>query len=263
MEQFKSRDWHVSNVRRPHSETLVGVIDYPWTCRSEEKQTEQIDWQEEQPPQVVRVSANLKCWGTCDTNCGHKAKDITPSIAWRREAWKEEALDDLPWQDERGPSSVRWTLESFQRQRWGHFWETAWSGYGRFRAHRYHLEVKWTEMNWSVAKRCLVVEGENDSLSVCPCWPLAAGIVRGCLDDSSRRCGYRLLRASLWQQPGSVAHSRNRFPAPSSKPNKNWLGHCQGAFFIPAQLSSDAVGALGKMLVVIRLWKQHTVQART
>ena len=28
--------------------------------------------------------------------CGHKAKDITPSIAWRREALKEETLDDLP-----------------------------------------------------------------------------------------------------------------------------------------------------------------------
>ena len=26
----------------------------------------------------------------------HTAKDITPSIAWRREARKEEALDDLP-----------------------------------------------------------------------------------------------------------------------------------------------------------------------
>ena len=26
----------------------------------------------------------------------HKVKDITPSIDWRREAWKEEALDDLP-----------------------------------------------------------------------------------------------------------------------------------------------------------------------
>ena len=25
----------------------------------------------------------------------HKAKDITPSIAWKREAWKEEAVDDL------------------------------------------------------------------------------------------------------------------------------------------------------------------------
>ena len=31
--------------------------------------------------------------------CGHKAKDITPSIAWRR----KEALDDLPWKDKRGP----------------------------------------------------------------------------------------------------------------------------------------------------------------
>ena len=26
---------------------------------------------------------------------GYKAKDITPSIAWRSEAWKEEALDDF------------------------------------------------------------------------------------------------------------------------------------------------------------------------
>ena len=37
--------------------------------------------------------------------CGHKAKDITPLTAWRREALKEEALDDLPWKDKRGPSS--------------------------------------------------------------------------------------------------------------------------------------------------------------
>ena len=27
---------------------------------------------------------------------GYKTKDITPSIAWRREALKEEVLDDLP-----------------------------------------------------------------------------------------------------------------------------------------------------------------------
>ena len=55
-------------------------------------------------------SEDLKCWEAWDTTCGHKAKDTT-SIAWRREAWKEEALDDLPWKDERGPSSVRQTLE--------------------------------------------------------------------------------------------------------------------------------------------------------
>ena len=32
-----------------------------------------------------------------------KVKDITPSMAWRREEWKEEALDDIPSKDERGP----------------------------------------------------------------------------------------------------------------------------------------------------------------
>ena len=31
-----------------------------------------------------------------DTIYGHRAKDITPLIAWRREALKEEAIDDLP-----------------------------------------------------------------------------------------------------------------------------------------------------------------------
>ena len=31
-----------------------------------------------------------------DTTCGDKPEDITPSIGWRREAWKEKALDDLP-----------------------------------------------------------------------------------------------------------------------------------------------------------------------
>ena len=98
-----------------------------------------------QPLQVACFSEDLKCWEAWDTTCGHKAKDITPSIAWRREAWKEEALDDLPWKDERGPSSIRRTLEPFQRQRWGNFWETGWSAYGLFRVHRYYLELNWTE----------------------------------------------------------------------------------------------------------------------
>ena len=30
---------------------------------------------------------------------------FTPSVAWRREMWKEEALDDLLSKDKRGPSS--------------------------------------------------------------------------------------------------------------------------------------------------------------
>ena len=104
-----------------------------------------MEWPATQPSQMACFSEDLKCWEAWDTTCGRKAKDITPSIAWRREALKEEALDDLPWQDERGPSSIRLTFEPFQRQRCGNFWETGWSAYGLFRAHRYHLELNWTE----------------------------------------------------------------------------------------------------------------------
>ena len=106
------------------------------------------------PNQVTngQQRAHLNTYISPDTTWGNKAKDITPSIAWRREAWKEEALDDLPWKDERGPSSIRRTLEPFQRRRWGNFWETGWSAYGLFRAHRHHTELNWTNCN---QQRCL------------------------------------------------------------------------------------------------------------
>ena len=37
----------------------------------------------------------------------------------------------------------------------------------------------------------------------------------------------------------------------------------EGALFIPAQLSTDAVSALRNVWALIRLWKQHSAQART
>ena len=107
---------------------------------------EQIDWRAKQPSQVACFSEDLKYWEAWNPTCEHKAKGITPSITWRREAWKEEAQDDRPWKDERGSLSIRRTLESFQRQGWRNFWETGWSAYGLFRAHRYHLELNWREM---------------------------------------------------------------------------------------------------------------------
>ena len=64
------------------------------------------------------------------------------------EAWKEEALDNLPWKDERGPSSIRWTLEPFQRQHWANFREMGWSAYGLYQAQWYHLEL----LGWSQNK---------------------------------------------------------------------------------------------------------------
>ena len=115
--------------------------------------TEKIHWRVKQPSQMACFSEDLKCWGAWDTTCGHKAKDIIPSITWRREAWTEEAIDDLPWKDERGPSSIRRTLELFQRQRCGNLWETGWSAYGLFRGRRYHLQLNWTELNWTAIWR--------------------------------------------------------------------------------------------------------------
>ena len=42
-------------------------------------------------------------------------------MAWRREAQKEKALDIFLRKEEKGPSSVRPTLELFQKQHWEHF----------------------------------------------------------------------------------------------------------------------------------------------
>ena len=76
-------------------------------------------YQRMQPSPVACFSEDLKCWEAWDITRGYKAKDITLSVAWRREALKEEALDDLHWTDERGSSSVGRTLEPFQRQTLG------------------------------------------------------------------------------------------------------------------------------------------------
>ena len=80
-------------------------------------------------------------------------------------------------------------------------------------------------------------------------------------------------------------NSEHRFPALSSKlrvslsgtflqtpsiafrhlpPNSARFGYAtEGALFISAQLSTDAVSALRKVRVLIRLWKQPSAQART
>ena len=112
--------WLTSTFENSCGYTALGMPDWRET-------TKQIDWQAKQPSQMACFLEDPKCWGAWYTTCGHKAKDITPSIAWKREAWKEEALDDLPWKDERGPSLIRRTLELFQRWRWGNFWEVEWS----------------------------------------------------------------------------------------------------------------------------------------
>ena len=64
---------------------------------------------------------------------------------------------------------------------------------------------------------------------------------------------------TITQQTHTPSVALRRLP-----PNSARVGYAtEGAVFIPAQLSSDAVSALRKVWVLIRLWKQHGVQART
>ena len=67
--------------------------------------------------------------------------------------------------------------------------------------------------------------------------------------------------SKIYRQQSANAPSiafRNLFP------NSARTGYAtEGKLFISAQLSADAVSALRKVRVLIRLWKQHSVQART
>ena len=57
---------------------------YAKFCNECDPWTEQIDWQAKQPSQMACFLEALKCWAWSST-CRYKAKDITPSTAWRRE----------------------------------------------------------------------------------------------------------------------------------------------------------------------------------
>ena len=54
-------------------------------------------------------------WSTGGERSGHytisqlevRGVDITTSVSWKRGAWKEAVLNNLPWKEERGPSSGR------------------------------------------------------------------------------------------------------------------------------------------------------------
>ena len=96
----------------------------------------------------VTITNGLHLWGSevlrsLRHNLRAQIQGHHPSIAWRGEVWKEEALDSFRWRDEKGPSSIRRTPEPFQRQRWSNFWETGWSAYRLFPAHIYHFELNW------------------------------------------------------------------------------------------------------------------------
>ena len=121
-----SPDWNVSMVDI-HLRKLQWV-HYPGHARVKGN-----DWADrlagKEPSQMAWFSEDLKWWGAWNTTCGHKTKDITPSIAWGREARKEEAFD---WRSplrtrEDHRSSDEHSVAVFQRRRSGNFLETGYS----------------------------------------------------------------------------------------------------------------------------------------
>ena len=111
--------------QRPPLKTPVGVL--PWTCRSEGKWPRRSSGRQRKTTSsglLLRrseVLRSLRHYPRAQSQ-GHYTIDAS-----KREAWKEEALHDLPWKDERGQLSIRQTVELFQRQLWGNFWEAGWT----------------------------------------------------------------------------------------------------------------------------------------
>ena len=65
-----------------------------------------------------------------------------------------------------------------------------------------------------------------------------------------------------WQMDDQHWTRTAHTPSIASGPSRTGYA-IEGAFFISEQLSTDAVSTLRKGRVLIRLWKQHRVQART
>ena len=80
-----------------------------------------------------------------DTTGRHKTKELMALVKWGREVWKKEVINNLPWKDERGSSSVRQTLEYFK----GNAGETSkrWGGACMGFSKRIDTILCWTELN--------------------------------------------------------------------------------------------------------------------
>ena len=107
----------------------------------------QTDWQAKWSSQMA-VSEDAKFWGAWDTK---------PRTSHRRSPGGErsdEVLDDLFWKDERAPSSVRWTLEPFQRQ----LGETSERHGGAHMGFSEHIDtiLNWTEQMMPYWQRLLL-----------------------------------------------------------------------------------------------------------
>ena len=105
-------DWHVT-VRHPLSKNSLGVLSW-WHASQRKDRADRLAGK-------TTTTGGLRLGNSevLRSLRHYLRKDITPSIVWRREVWKEKALNDLPWEDKKGPSSINracmWHLYSLTK----------------------------------------------------------------------------------------------------------------------------------------------------
>ena len=130
--------------------------------------TEQTDWRAKQPSQVACFSEVLKFWEAWDTNLRaqsqwHHTIDRLEERGMQRGSARRSSFERT--REGHRQSDEHWNR--FKGKRWGNVLETGWNAYGLFRAHRYHLELNWTELR--TARPAF-----QKTAASCKCSPLSA-----------------------------------------------------------------------------------------
>ena len=129
--------------QHPPSNTPAGVL--PWTCRSEGK------WPSRQTvgqSNLYKWLPSRKIWSVEELETlpsGTKPRTSHHRSPGGERRGKKEVLDDLPWKDERGPLSIRPTLEPFK----GNVGETSDRQGGAYMGFSERIDtiLNWTELN--------------------------------------------------------------------------------------------------------------------
>ena len=103
------------------NESLVHIHlwDLLWVYRPEHAREKRNDWAYRLEGKATLTNGlhlgRSKCWGAWDITYWHKAKDITPPTAWRREIWGQEGCARI---DRQGTErSFNWCRKGERRQR--------------------------------------------------------------------------------------------------------------------------------------------------
>ena len=117
--------------------------------------TKQRNWWAKRPSHKACILEDIECWGAWDTTCWHKARDITPTIAWRREAQRERKCTTIFHQWMRKGCRQSDQHENCFKGNTGEISEIQGGAHVGFPEHvDYNLEVKWIALIMQPTWQC-------------------------------------------------------------------------------------------------------------